>query len=114
MNAITELHGSGVRESEPLTRSGPGGPDAMRINVMTNNVPKMDRTTSGLRTVLLDEIDSLRNGATSEGRAHAVARLANATIATVRLEMDAAEFLGRASETAKVVEQTVKPLTLVA
>lgn len=75
---------------------------------------KMERTTSGLRTVLLDEIDSLRSGETSEGRAHAVARLANATIATVRLEMDAQEFLTRNAEPPKVVNQTVKPLTLAA
>ena len=33
MNADTELHGSGVRESEPLTRSGLGGPDAMESNM---------------------------------------------------------------------------------
>jgi len=76
---------------------------------------KMERSTSGLRTVLLDEIDSLRNGDTSEGRAHAVARLANATIATVRLEMDAHEFLARNLEDApKNVAASIKPLALAA
>lgn len=56
---------------------------------------KMERTTSGLRTVLLDEIDSLRAGTTAQDRAHAVARLANAAIATVRLEMEAQELVQR-------------------
>jgi len=36
MNAITELHGSGVRESEPLTRSGPGGPEPWRLKMSTD------------------------------------------------------------------------------
>ena len=75
---------------------------------------KMSRTTTGLRTVLLDEIDSLRAGETSEGRAHAIARLANATIATVRLEMDAQEFMTRNAEIPKSVAATVRPLTLAA
>lgn len=74
----------------------------------------MTRTTSGLRSVLLDEIDSLRNGDTTEGRAHAIARLANATIATVRLEMDAQEFMSRNADAAKTIEHSVKPLTLAA
>lgn len=76
---------------------------------------KMDRTTSGLRSVLLDEIDTLRSGETEEGRAHAIARLANAAIATVRLEMDAHEFMARNAEPLKVVGPSqMKPLSLVA
>lgn len=55
--------------------------------VLTRTI--MTRTTAGLRAVLLDEIDALRNGEVSESRAHAIARLANATISTIRLEMDA-------------------------
>ncbi len=39
MNAITELHGSGVRESEPLTCSGLGGPDAME-NIMSEVIER--------------------------------------------------------------------------
>ncbi len=81
---------------------------------METDMSKMERNTSGLRTVLLDEIDSLRNGETSEGRAHAVARLANAAIATVRLEMDAHEFLAKNLEQPKTINQSVKPLKLVA
>jgi hypothetical protein len=34
MDAITELHGSGVRESEPLTRSGLGRPDAVETEMV--------------------------------------------------------------------------------
>jgi len=77
---------------------------------------KMVRTTAGLRNVLLDEIDSLRSGDTTEGRAHAIARLANATISSVRLEMDAHDFIARNGEAdAKVVNAAaMKPLQLVA
>lgn len=75
----------------------------------------MDRTTSGLRGVLLDEIDTLRSGDTTEMRAHAIARLANATIATVRLEMDAHEFMARNEEPLKIVGSSkMKPLSLAA
>lgn len=79
---------------------------------------KMERTTGGLRGVLLDEIDTLRDGSTTEGRAHAIARLANATIATVRLEMDAQEFMARNVEQVKgatiAAVSHMKPLSLVA
>ncbi|MCK1465763.1 hypothetical protein IVB34_47640 [Bradyrhizobium sp. 2] len=71
---------------------------------------KMDRTTAGLRNILLDEIDSLRAGETKQDRAHAIARLANAAIATVRLEMDAQE-MERVEPKALV---SLKPLALVA
>lgn len=75
----------------------------------------MVRTTAGLRDVLLDEIDSLRSGETAEGRAHAIARLANAAIASVRLEMDAHEFKARhAEDVAPVIPASVKPLQLAA
>lgn len=81
--------------------------------------PAMERTTAGLRTVLLDEIDSLRNGQTTEGRAHAIARLVNAAIASVRLEMDAHEFISREGEKpssppARSVAASLRPLGLVA
>lgn len=84
---------------------------------------KMVRTTAGLRDVLLDEIDSLRNGETQEGRAHAIARLANAAIASVRLEMDAHDFKARnaeyvpartTAEVATTVAASIKPLQLAA
>lgn len=68
---------------------------------------KMERNTAGLRNVLLDEIESLRAGKTSEGRAHAIARLANATVATVRLEIDHYGLT-------KGDQRAVKPLALVA
>lgn len=45
-------------------------------------------TTETLRGTLFDEMQSLIDGKTTEGRAHAVARLANAIIATSRLELD--------------------------
>lgn len=55
----------------------------------TEVVHVVERTTAGLREALLSEIESLLNGKTTEGRANAIARLANSAIATVRLEIDA-------------------------
>jgi hypothetical protein len=50
MNAITELHGSGVRLCEPLTRSGLGRPDAMETTVeeVTITVPEAGKRYFGL------------------------------------------------------------------
>lgn len=42
MSAITELHGSGVRENEPLTRSGPGRPDAVETEMTALKEEKKD------------------------------------------------------------------------
>lgn len=71
---------------------------------------KMERTTAGLRNILLDEIDSLRAGETKQDRAHAIARLANAAIATVRLELDAQDLVVREPKALA----TLKPLQLAA
>jgi uncharacterized protein YbjQ (UPF0145 family) len=60
----------------------------IKMDAMTTRLV-MKRNTAGLRDVLLDEIDSLRNGESDQARAHAIARLANAAISSVRLEMDA-------------------------
>lgn len=46
------------------------------------------RTTKTLRNTLFDEMDSLIGGGSTEDRAHAVARLSNAIIASSRLELD--------------------------
>lgn len=46
------------------------------------------QTTETLRATLFNEMESLIEGETTENRAHAVARLANAIIATSRLELD--------------------------
>lgn len=49
---------------------------------------RKQHTTETLRTTLFDEMASLIDGETTEGRAHAVARLANAIIASSRLELE--------------------------
>lgn len=49
---------------------------------------RKQHTTETLRNTLFEEMESLIDGETTEGRAHAVARLANAIIASSRLELD--------------------------
>lgn len=49
---------------------------------------KMPRNSKGLRDVLFDEIDQLRNGEGDPTRALAVANLAKQIINTVKVELD--------------------------
>lgn len=52
------------------------------------------RTSEGLRDVLFDELDSIRNGKSSPQKATAVAKLAGEICATVRMEMDYYRMIG--------------------
>lgn len=63
-DAITELHGSGVRESEPLTRSGPAGPDAMETEAM-----KIEVTIQGTTPLLMNRFTEADEVAVSGGTA---------------------------------------------
>ncbi len=51
------------------------------------------RSTAGLCDAVMDEIDALRNGTGSPGRANAVAKLATVALETVRVEMEVQRYL---------------------
>jgi hypothetical protein len=66
---------------------------------------KTVRTSLGIREVLFDELDKLRDGTSNPSRANAVAKTATSIINTVRLELEHAKFvtaLGEDSRAAKV------------
>jgi Rha family phage regulatory protein len=56
MNAFTELHGSGVRESEPLTRSGLGRPDPWRLKMENQDMFAMNAERQPVVTVKDGEV----------------------------------------------------------
>lgn len=51
----------------------------------------IDQSTKGLRRILFDEIDSIREGTTSHVRANSVARLATSIIESAKLEIEIAK-----------------------
>lgn len=65
----------------------------------------VERTTTGLRSALFDELDALRSGASNPTRANAVAKLAGSAMETVRLEMDVESHLAKMAGQAKLVNQ---------
>jgi hypothetical protein len=56
-------------------------------------LPAADRTSAGLRAVVFDEIDSIRNGRSNPTRANAIAKLVVGIVETVRLEMEVQKHL---------------------
>ncbi|MDX8400808.1 MAG: hypothetical protein R8K20_11265 [Gallionellaceae bacterium] len=59
------------------------------------------RTSEGLRDMLFDEIDMLRNGHSTTQRASAVAKMAVQVINSVRIEIDYQLHLTQLQSTAK-------------
>lgn len=55
-------------------------------------VSPAERTSSGLRAVLFEELDGLRNGVITSTRANAVAKIATTIVETVRMELDVMNF----------------------
>jgi hypothetical protein len=51
------------------------------------------RTGAGLRDVLIDEIDAIRNGSSNPTRANAIAKLAAGVVDTVRMELEVQRHL---------------------
>ena len=58
----------------------------------------MDRTSSGLRNVLFDEIDSLRNGSSNPARARSLAMLANTVLNSVEVEIEFHKYVSDVSK----------------
>jgi hypothetical protein len=59
----------------------------------TANTTPVTRTTAGLRSALLDELDAIRAGKSNPSRANAVARVATGVVDTLRVEMDSKRHL---------------------
>lgn len=57
------------------------------------------RTSAGLRDIIFDEIDSVRNGSSNPTRANAVAKLATGIVETVRMEIEVQRHLRTAPKT---------------
>ena len=77
----------------------------------------MNRTSSGLRNVLFDEIDSLRDGSSNPARARSLAMLANTALKSVEVEIEFHKYVSDVSKhegTAKlgVLELGGQALTL--
>lgn len=51
-------------------------------------VPKIERTSGGLRNCLFDEIDGVRDGSSSPARARAISILVNTTLKSVLMEIE--------------------------
>ena len=58
-------------------------------------VADVSRTSEGLRSALFDELDCLRNGKSTPGKAGATANIAGRIISVVRLEMDYHRMSGK-------------------
>jgi hypothetical protein len=63
-------------------------PEAPKASPPPVEVAPMVRSTEGLRDVLLDEIDRLRNGSGDRRRALAIAALASQVVNTAKVEID--------------------------
>lgn len=63
------------------------------------NAPQMTRTSGGLRAVLFDEIDALRNGESNAARARAIAQLANSALRSVIVEIEYHKYVSDVSKT---------------
>lgn len=66
------------------------------LSIKENN--KMKRTSGGLRNVLFDEIDSLRNGSSNPSRARSLAMLANVALKSVEVEIEFHKYVSDISK----------------
>lgn len=64
-----------------------------KANESTEPVSPTTRTSQGLRDMLFDEIDLLREGKSSAQRANAIGRLAAGVVDSVKMELDMAKYL---------------------
>lgn len=59
----------------------------------TRAMPKVERTSAGLRHALFDEIDRIRNGETDAKKANAVARLSSEIVNVVTMELEVTKYV---------------------
>ena len=60
---------------------------------------KAVRTSVGIRDMLFDELDALRNGTSTPQRAHAIAKTAATILGSVKVELEYAKFLSDTGKT---------------
>lgn len=77
------------------------------MTTSTTSTP-VTRTTAGLRTALLDELDALRGGSSNPSRANAIARLIGGTVETLRVELDVKRYLSGAGKDGQDFSGSVK------
>lgn len=65
----------------------------MAKKTTTTTAAPVSRTSAGLRDLIFDEIDALRNGSSNPTRANAVAKLAGGIVETVRMELDVHRYM---------------------
>lgn len=65
---------------------------------MANKTRKTIRTSEGLRDVLFDELDGIRDGSSTPGRAHAVCKLTTELIKTAQLEIEFYKHITRGKD----------------
>lgn len=58
-------------------------------------LPPVERSSAGLRNALFDALDGLRNGDMNANTANATAKIADAVIATVKMELEVQRHLQR-------------------
>lgn len=56
-------------------------------------IPNVTRTTLGIRNLLFDEIDALRNGSTTPQKAGAVAKMVTPIVNSVKVEIEYAKHV---------------------
>lgn len=76
------------------------------------NKETVQRTSSGLRNALFDELDDLRGGKTNATKANATAKIAMAIISTVEMELEVHKTMNKLPKD-KTTEVTLPSLALV-
>jgi hypothetical protein len=59
----------------------------------THTFVAVSRTSLGIREMLFEELDALRNGKSSPQRANALAKISSQILSTVKTELEYASFL---------------------
>lgn len=75
-------------------------------------MPKVIRTSAGLRDALFDELDRLRSGETNATNANATARLAGEVVNIIEMELEVQKYLAKAPLTETAEVSMPKPLSL--
>lgn len=75
---------------------------------MTNAIRKTIRTSEGLRDVLFDELDSIRDGSSTPSQAHAICKLSTEVIKTVQLEVEFYKNVTRGKDAGSIPDTVLK------
>lgn len=76
------------------------------------SAPPVVRTSAGLRDVMFDELDFVRNGDSNPTRANAVAKLCTGIMDSVRVDVEVAKYAAQAAGVASVASALPEPIRL--